>query len=149
MDHNLERFVAAQHDSYDRALAEISRGRKQSHWMWWIFPQLAGLGRSPTARQFALHSLAEARAYLAHPLLGPRLLACVSALQDLPLSDPEAVFGATDALKLRSSLTLFAQADPTQRLFTAALDRWFKGVMDARTLDLLGDAANDVSLSAD
>lgn len=138
---DLERFVAAQCDSYERAVAEIRKGQKQTHWIWYIFPQLAGLGRSRMAQYYAIGLLAEAQAYLAHPLLGPRYIACVEAMQDLPLSDPEAVFGSLDARKVHSSLTLFAKADPTQRLFQAAIARWFKGVLDPRTLELLQSAA--------
>lgn len=132
----LDRFVEAQADIYGTALAEIRRGAKRSHWMWFIFPQLAGLGHSPTARHYGIHSLAEAQMYLEHPVLGPRYIACVEALQDLSLSDPIAVFGEVDALKLRSSLTLFEAAHPLP-LFSAALQRWFKGERDPRTLELL------------
>ena len=121
-----------------RALGDISRGRKVSHWMWFIFPQLAGLGHSAMAQRYALSSLNEARAYLDHPVLGPRLVAGVAALQDLPVSDHVAVFGPVDAVKLCSSLTLFAEAAPEQRLFAAALARWFDGVKDPLTLELLG-----------
>lgn len=134
---NLTRFVAAQEASYDGALAEIRRSAKRSHWMWWIFPQLAGLGRSETAQFYSVASLEEAKAYLAHPVLGPRLRECVTALQDLNLADPVAVFGTVDAIKLRSSLTLFVIASG-ERLFEAALERWFGGERDERTLALLG-----------
>ncbi|MBK6413067.1 DUF1810 domain-containing protein [Sphingopyxis sp.] len=133
----LERFVAAQEETYPRALTEIKRGAKRSHWMWFIFPQLAGLGRSAAAQRFAIHSADEARAYLAHPLLGARYRECVAALQKLDASDPDAVFGKIDAVKLGSSLTLFEAVDG-HPLFAAALDRWFGGERDARTLDLLG-----------
>ncbi|MCP3730341.1 DUF1810 domain-containing protein [Sphingomonas sp. MG17] len=133
---NLSRFIEAQADSYAAALAEIQRGAKRSHWMWFIFPQLAALGRSTTAKFFGLGGLAEARAYLAHPILGARYLECVSALQDLATSDPVAVFGEVDAMKLRSSLTLFEAARP-MLLLGAALDRWFAGVEDPETLALL------------
>lgn len=133
---SLERFVAAQEGVYAQALAEIRAGAKRSHWMWFIFPQLAGLGRSDTARFYAIGSLDEARAYLRHPLLGARYLECVSELQDLELADPVAVFGEVDALKLRSSLTLFEAARPLA-LFEAALARWFDGVADPETLRLL------------
>lgn len=132
----LDRFLAAQDGVYEGALAEIRRGRKRSHWMWLVFPQLAGLGHSAMAQQYAIGSLDEARAYLDHPILGARLRSCVAALQDLDQSDPEAVFGAIDALKLRSSLTLFGVADGG-RLFEAALDRWFDGRRDEATLTLL------------
>lgn len=132
--HSLERFVEAQAPVYATALAEIRRGAKRTHWMWFVFPQFAGLGRSETARFFAIRSLAEARAYLDHPLLGRRYLECVVALQDLSTSDPVAVFGPVDAIKLRSSLTLFERAAPTP-LLAAALDRWFGGERDPATLD--------------
>ncbi|MFN3819435.1 DUF1810 domain-containing protein [Blastomonas sp.] len=133
--HNLARFVAAQSDSFDAALGEIRRGSKRGHWMWFIFPQIAGLGRSPTAQHYAIRSLEEAQAYLAHPVLGPRLVACVEALQALGDTNAETVFGQIDAVKLRSSLTLFDQARGGP-LFAAALDRWF-GSADTATLALL------------
>lgn len=129
----LERFVAAQEPIFARALEEIRRGKKRSHWMWYIFPQIAGLGRSATAQLYAIADIAEARAYLAHPLLGARYVQCVAALQDVIGSDPVAVFGEIDAVKLRSSLTLF-EAAGERPLFAAALDRWFGGVRDERTL---------------
>lgn len=137
----LERFVEAQADIYRQALGEIGRGKKRSHWMWFIFPQLAGLGRSAMAQRYAIADLGEARAYLAHPLLGARYSESVEALQDLPLSDPVAVFGDVDAVKLRSSLTLF-EAASDRPLFAAALDRWFGGVRDERTLAQLGRVAD-------
>nr|WP_047169879.1 DUF1810 domain-containing protein [Sphingomonas sp. Y57] len=134
---DLDRFVSAQEGSYEAALAEIRRGCKRGHWMWFVFPQMAGLGRSTTARHYAIASLDEARAYLAHPLLGARLRACVEALQDLDHGSAGAVFGDIDAMKLRSSLTLFEQASG-ERLFAAAIERWFDGRRDAATLRLLG-----------
>ncbi|MEO0032449.1 MAG: hypothetical protein RIS94_2207 [Pseudomonadota bacterium] len=135
-DSTLDRFVDAQAPVYATALGEIRRGAKRSHWMWFIFPQIEGLGQSPTARHFAIRSVGEAQAYLDHPLLGARYVECVEALQDLPLSDPVAVFGPVDAVKLRSSLTLFEAARPLP-LFTAALERWFGGRRDERTLHLI------------
>lgn len=135
-DFALDRFVIAQNPIFETALAEIRRGRKRSHWMWYIFPQLAGLGRSPMAQRYALTSLDEARAYLAHPLLGRRLLTCIEALQDLPMANAELVFGETDAKKLRSSLTLFSRAGGGD-LFEAALVRWFGGQEDSATVHLL------------
>lgn len=137
---SLERFVAAQESVYAQALAEIRAGAKRSHWIWFIFPQLDGLGRSETARRYAIRSIEEARAYLRHPLLGARYLECVSELQDLDMADPVAVFGEIDAMKLRSSLTLFEAARPLA-LFEAALARWFGGAADPETLRLLGEAA--------
>lgn len=135
---SLDRFVEAQTLTYGSALAEIRRGAKRSHWMWYIFPQVAGLGRSSTAQHFAIRSADEARDYLDHPVLGSRYIECVTALQDLPVSDPVAVFGEIDAMKLRSSLTLFEAVRPSP-LLAAALDRWFGGKRDEMTLRLLGD----------
>lgn len=135
--HDLERFVEAQADTYATALAEITRGRKASHWMWFIFPQLRGLGTSGMAHTFGIASLDEARSYLSHPLLGRRLRECVTALQDLPQADAQEVFGSVDAMKLRSSLTLFLRAGGGP-LFEAALQRWFSGRADEATDDLLG-----------
>jgi uncharacterized protein (DUF1810 family) len=136
---DLERFVNAQAGSHDIALAKISRGEKRSHWMWYIFPQLAGLGGSAMARRYAIGSLEEARAYLSHPLLGDRLRESVSALQNLTDTTAEQVFGPVDAMKLRSSLTLFSEAGGAA-LFAAARERWFDG-KDPRTLTLpLGGA---------
>lgn len=136
-DQDLERLVAAQEQIYPRALDEIRRGRKRSHWMWYIFPQLRGLGRSAQAERYGIQNAEEARAYLAHPILGARYVECVEALQDLIGHDPVAVFGEVDALKLRSSLTLF-EAIGDQPLFAAALTRWFGGDRDPKTLAKLG-----------
>ncbi len=133
---SLDRFVEAQTLAYTSALAEIRRGAKRTHWMWFIFPQLAGLGRSAAARHFVIRSVDEARDYLDHAVLGPRYIECVQALQDLPSSDPVAVFGDIDAIKLRSSLTLFELARPDP-LFAAALDRWFGGQRDPASLALV------------
>jgi uncharacterized protein (DUF1810 family) len=133
---DLGRFIEAQRPVFETALGEIKRGRKRSHWMWFIFPQTGGLGRSETARYFAIRSRAEAAAYADHPFLGERLRACVTALQNLPPTSAEDVFGAVDAIKLRSSLTLF-EAVTGDPLFSAALDRWFAGSRDATTLELL------------
>jgi uncharacterized protein (DUF1810 family) len=130
---SLDRFVAAQEGVYAQALAELRRGRKQSHWMWFVFPLIAGLGRSETARFYAIANLAEARAYLAHPLLGPRLLEATEAVTAAP-GTADAILGPVDALKLQSSLTLFeaAAADPAP--FCAALDRFYDGERDPETL---------------
>jgi uncharacterized protein (DUF1810 family) len=132
-DFDLDRFVDAQASTYEAALAEIRRGAKRSHWMWFIFPQIAGLGSSAMAQRFAIASIDEAHAYLRHPLLGARLRECVSALQDLTGTTAVAVFGSIDAMKLRSSLTLFVEADGGA-LFVAALNRWFDGLGDSATL---------------
>lgn len=134
--HSLERFVEAQSSIYATALGEIRRGAKRSHWMWFIFPQLAGLGQSPTSQFYAIRSSEEARGYLDHRLLGPRYRECVDALQDLRTSDAVAVFGSIDAMKLRSSLTLFDTVRPSP-LLAAALERWFGGERDPTTLRLL------------
>lgn len=133
---DLARFVDAQAGSFAAALAEIARGEKRSHWMWFVFPQYAGLGRSAMAERYAIGSRAEARAYLAHPLLGARLRQCVATLDAAAGRDASAIFGEIDALKLRSSLTLF-DAVSDEPTFRAALARWFDGVPDARTLALL------------
>lgn len=133
--HDLQRFVDAQAGSYDTALAELGAGRKRSHWMWFVLPQVTGLGRSSTAQLYALDGLAEARAYLAHPVLGPRLRECASAVADLPDTDPVALMGPVDAVKLRSSMTLFAHAAPDEPDFRAVLDRFFDGEEDPATLD--------------
>ena len=134
---DLERFVQAQAHSYDQVLAELRAGRKRGHWMWFVFPQIAGLGRSPTAQWYAISGLEEARAYLEHPVLGSRLLECCQALQELPQSDPEAVLGGIDALKLRSSMTLFARARPDEPLFAGVLARWYRGRYDDATERIL------------
>jgi uncharacterized protein (DUF1810 family) len=137
---DLQRFVDAQADSYATALAEIRRGAKRSHWMWFIFPQIAGLGRSAMAEHYAIGLLDEARAYLEHPVLGPRYRECVATLQDLTGTTADAVFGSVDAIKLRSSLTLFAETGE-EWLILAALERWC-GSRDPATLELLAEAAD-------
>jgi uncharacterized protein (DUF1810 family) len=136
---DLERFVSAQDrgGTYERALAELRAGRKTSHWMWFVFPQVAGLGRSAMAQEYALASLAEARAYLAHPVLGQRLLDCCSALLGLPDRDPVAVLGPIDATKLRSSMTLFERAAPDEPVFGRVLEEYFDGERDRATSDRL------------
>jgi uncharacterized protein (DUF1810 family) len=136
-NHDLSRFVTAQHDVYPRALAELRVGEKRSHWMWFIFPQIAGLGRSPTAQLYAIRDLDEARAYLTHPVLGSRLAECTAAvLAHADTRTAEAFFGEIDSVKLRSSLTLFEAAgggDP----FAQLLDSFFAGTRDPETLRLL------------
>lgn len=134
---DLQRFVNAQSPVYDTVRAELQAGRKRSHWMWYIFPQLAGLGRSETARHYALSGLEEAQAYLAHPLLGQRLEECCKILAGIEGRTASAIFGYPDDLKLHSSLTLFAQAAPDQPLFGACLEKYFSGQRDAATLQLL------------
>ena len=136
---DLDRFVRAQDDggTYDRALAELRAGRKATHWMWFVFPQVAGLGHSPTAQAYAIADLAEARAYLAHDVLGPRLRECCRALLDLGDVSAKQVLGEVDAMKLRSSMTLFALADPLEGVFADVLDRFYDGEQDSRTVSLL------------
>jgi uncharacterized protein (DUF1810 family) len=137
-DFDLERFVRAQDEggTYQRALAELRAGRKTSHWMWFVFPQLAGLGRSSTAQYYALPSLAAAQAYLGHPVLGARLREAAAAVAGLTGRSAKQVFGGTDAMKLRSCLTLFARAAPQEPVFAAVLERYFDGP-DAATEALL------------
>lgn len=133
-----ERFVTAQAPVFETALAELRAGRKRSHWMWFIFPQLRSLGRSTTAQLYGIASLDEARAYLAHPLLGPRLDQCTSAVLASGGASLNAIFGSPDDMKFRSSMTLFALAAPDEsHPFREALDRWCDGQMDERTVELV------------
>ena len=136
VDFDLERFVRAQDDggTYEAAVAELRAGRKLGHWMWFVFPQVAGLGSSPMAQQFALSGMDEARAYLAHPVLGPRLVEAARALTGLPGDDPVAVLGPVDALKLRSSMTLFAHAAGGEPVFADVLAQYYGGAEDPATL---------------
>ncbi|HYJ31719.1 MAG TPA: DUF1810 domain-containing protein [Candidatus Binatia bacterium] len=134
---DLRRFVEAQQSVYESALAELRRGRKETHWMWFVFPQLAGLGTSPVSRRYAIRSPAEAAAYLEHPILGTRLRECVVALNGLASSSAEEILGSVDAMKLRSSLTLFARVAERPSVFTEALDKFFGGAPDPRTLERL------------
>jgi len=143
MASDLNRFLDAQDQggTYGAALAELRAGRKRSHWMWFVLPQVAGLGRSATAQHFAVSGLDEAQDYLAHPVLGARLAECARALTALPGRDPVAVLGGVDAQKLRSSMTLFARAAATaeqREVFTAVLDQYFDGQEDPETVRLLG-----------
>jgi uncharacterized protein (DUF1810 family) len=137
--YGLERFVSAQNQggTYDSAIIELRAGRKRSHWMWFVFPQIAGLGQSPTSRRYAIKSLDEARAYLDHPVLGPRLTDCAGVLAGLQGRSAEEIFGDIDAMKLRSSMTLFAHADPANPVFGDVLDAYFGGVRDPATERLL------------
>jgi len=132
--------VAAQDrgGTYDAAVAELRQGRKRSHWMWFVFPQIAGLGQSPISKRFAISSLAEAEAYLAHPVLGPRLTESARILTELRDRSAQDIFGGIDAMKLRSSMTLFARADPGNDVFRAVLGTYFGGVPDEATERLLG-----------
>jgi len=136
-DHDLDRFLKAQGDTYDIALDELKAGRKRSHWIWFIFPQIAGLGQSPTSQFYGVKSLDEAASYLRHPILGGRLHESLKTLQMLEETSADRVFGDLDAMKFRSSLTLFAEANPSDPIIEAALDRWFGGRKDEKTLQLL------------
>ena len=133
--HNLARFVTAQAPTIERVRAELRAGRKTSHWMWFVFPQIAGLGRSETARFYAIHSRDEAAAYLAHPVLGQRLVECTRLMNAVTNLTAEQVLGHVDAMKLRSCMTLFATVDPRQPDFAEALRRYFGGIHDRATLD--------------
>ena len=126
---DLERFVTAQDSAgtYQRAVAELRNGRKTSHWMWFVFPQIAGLGRSGMAQAYAINDLAEAQAYLAHPVLGPRLVECADIVASITGLTAEHIFGGIDAIKLRSSMTLFAHADPDQTIFQQVIDQYYDG----------------------
>ncbi len=137
---DLGRFVAAQDagGSYERAVAELRAGRKASHWMWYVFPQIAGLGQSPTSRRYAISSVQEARAYLSHPVLGPRLRECAEILTGLSGRTPEQIFGGIDAMKLRSSMTLFQTAAPAEALFRHVMQQYFGGAADPATERLIG-----------
>lgn len=132
-EYDLERFVRAQEGVYPRALAELRAGQKRSHWMWFVFPQIAGLGQSAMSRMYAITSLDEAKAYLHHPVLGPRLLECTRLVTNADARTAEEIFGSIDAIKLRSSMTLFMRAAPEQPLFKQVLDRYFRGVPDPAT----------------
>ncbi len=135
---DLDRFVQAQEQAgtYDRALSELRAGHKTSHWMWFVFPQIAGLGRSATAQRYAIGSLDEARAYLDHPVLGSRLRECAAALMAHDGPSAEQILGGIDAMKLRSSMTLFSLAAPGESIFTDVLERYFEGEPDQETVRL-------------
>ena len=138
--YQLARFVEAQAGVYLEALAEMHRGRKRSHWMWFVFPQMAGLGFSAVSQRYAIGSLDEARAYLAHPLLGARLRECCTALLELQGRSAHEVFGSPDDLKLQSSATLFERATKPDSVFSRVLDRYYAGRRDERTLQLVAAA---------
>ena len=138
--HNLSRFVEAQADDYETALSEIRAGRKRSHWMWYIFPQFAGLGFSATSQRYAIKSKAEAEAYLAHPTLGPRLVRCSVATLEVEGRSASQIFGSPDDVKLRSSATLFAAVSPAGSVFQQVLNRFFGGASDPATTRLLATA---------
>ena len=134
---NLKRFLDAQNQVYLKALAEIRNGRKETHWMWFIFPQLKGLGQSETARFYAIADLQEATDYLAHPVLGRHLIEISEALLHLKDTSANAIFGAPDDVKLRSCMTLFANVAPAHPVFESVLERYFNGIQDEKTLQLL------------
>ena len=141
--HDLERFLRAQEDSYAPALAELRSGRKRTHWMWFVFPQLAGLGRSEMALRYGIRDAVEARAYLRHPVLGARLMECCHAALGIAGCSAEEVFGSTDDLKLRSSATLFASISPDGSVFHRLLDRYFEGREDDQTIAMLQRAVGE------
>jgi uncharacterized protein (DUF1810 family) len=138
--YHLFRFVQAQEQEYERALAEIRSGRKHSHWMWYIFPQFDGLGFSSTSRRYSIKSAAEATAYLGHPVLGPRLIECAEAVLGIDGRSALEIFGSPDDVKLRSCATLFECMSPAGSVFERVLDKYFQGRRDSRTLSLLGIA---------
>ena len=138
--HDLGRFLQAQAGSYDEALAQIRGGRKRTHWMWYIFPQFDGLGFSPTSRKYSIKSVAEAKAYLTHPVLGPRLVACAEAALGVEGRSAPEVFGSPDDMKLKSCATLFASVSPAGSVFERLLDKYFQGERDGKTLRLLAQA---------
>lgn len=134
---DLDRFVRAQAPIYSAALAELRSGRKRSHWMWFVFPQVDGLGFSETTKRYSIKSLAEARAFLAHPVLGVRLVECTQALVKIEGRTALGIFGRPDDMKLQSSMTLFAAADPAAPEFSAVLDKYFEGKHDPRSIERL------------
>lgn len=138
---NLRRFVDAQAGIYDQALAELRHGHKRSHWMWFIFPQIDGLGKSPTAQHFAITSIEEGRQYLHHPLLGPRLLECTEVVLAIEGRSASQIFGYPDDLKLKSSMTLFANAAEADSVFVRVLEKYFSGEMDGATVRILDTLA--------
>jgi uncharacterized protein (DUF1810 family) len=135
--YRLSRFVTAQAGVYEAAVSELRAGRKSSHWMWFVFPQVKGLGASPTSQEYAITSLAEAEAYLAHPILGPRLRECTGLVLSIPNRPAELIFGDIDAMKLRSSMTLFHRAAPNEPDFEEVLTKYFDGAEDPETLKRL------------
>lgn len=138
-EYDLQRFIDAQDPVWPTVRGELKAGRKQTHWMWFVFPQLAGLGLSPTAQHFAITDLGEAKLYLSHEVLGPRLLQASSLVAKIEGRKVGEIFGYPDDLKLHSSMTLFAEADPQSAVFGSVLKKYFGGRPDERTLDLLGD----------
>jgi uncharacterized protein (DUF1810 family) len=143
--YDLNRFVRAQEDDYERALSEITSGQKRTHWMWYIFPQLDGLAVSPTAKRYSIKSVEEARAYLEHPILGPRLLNCAEAVIRVEGRSATEIFGSPDDLKLKSCATLFSIVAPPGSVFDRLLEKYYRGARDGKTLELLGPETGHVS----
>lgn len=137
MDNSLKRFTDAQENSYTAAFSEIQQGKKKSHWMWFIFPQIAGLGFSETSRYYAIKDLQEAAGFLKHPVLGPRLINISRELLNLKSNDAYQIFGSPDNLKLQSSMTLFSSMQDVDPVFNLVLEKYFKGVKDIKTLDII------------
>jgi uncharacterized protein (DUF1810 family) len=135
---DLQRFVDAQNPVFEQVRAELRSGRKRGHWMWFVFPQISGLGSSPMANQYAIASRAEAEAYLMHPVLGPRLRECTELVTDIVGRTIEEIFGYPDDLKFRSSMTLFANVTPDNKIFTDAIEKYFRAAFDLLTLERLG-----------
>jgi uncharacterized protein (DUF1810 family) len=143
--YDLDRFLRAQQGDYERALSEITSGQKRTHWMWYIFPQLDGLALSPTAKRYAIKSVEEARAYLEHPILGPRLLDCAEAVVRVEGRSATEIFGSPDDLKLKSCATLFSIVAPAGSVFDRLLEKYYRGARDGKTLELLGPGTGHVS----
>ena len=135
--HHLQRFIEAQAPVYEQVIAELRTGRKRSHWIWFIFPQIAGLGHSPTAQYYAIGTLNEAQAYMQHPVLGPRLRECTRLVNQIDRSTVHEIFGSPDDLKFRSSMTLFAKATDDDEVFVTALQKYFEGRPNPQTLERL------------
>ena len=140
---DLERFISAQDPVYSTVVSELRNGTKASHWMWFIFPQIDGLGSSPTARQYAIRSLDEADAYLAHPILGSRLIECTELVNVVEGKSLRQIFGSPDDMKFHSSVTLFSLIEPRRSTFERALDKYFDGELDERTIAIIGRPSDD------
>jgi uncharacterized protein (DUF1810 family) len=136
--HNLQRFLDAQESTYETALSEVENGRKQSHWMWYVFPQIQGLGFSETSKHFAIKDGAEAEAFLKHPVLGSRLVRICNALLKLPGNNATSIFGSLDDMKLQSSMTLFSSLPDADPVFQKVLEKFFKAAKDQKTLRIIG-----------
>jgi uncharacterized protein (DUF1810 family) len=142
--YDLNRFVQAQQSDYEQALSEVRSGQKRSHWMWYIFPQFDGLGSSATAQRYSIKSIAEAKAYLSHPVLGSRLIECAEAVLNVEQRSAYEIFGSPDNMKLKSCATLFASISPAGSVFEQLLDKFFQGEPDSRTLRLLKATGEDL-----